>query len=413
MTQYPYHINPETGRPNKCYKVDNCRFGIPADQHYATREEAVAARDGGKVTVGTTATSTTSSQSTAAQGAAETTTDSNVLTEQAPTAKVKTGKKASGESNVRTPQDEAEQHDEQLAQWFAERNEQRSFAVGNVRTLAHRLGINLKKRRLDPERVIARAEAAVNDPNKPVTLDPYLSWAQENLAKMSELQSKIDNADRSYAGWARYYRVPGGRIHTSVDCRTCNHSWEHPTEFEWLYDLSGKTEKDAVDAYGPVLCTVCYPDAPMEWTDYFERAAEEKKKTHCPGSGTWDYNLETARLGHATGNWGICEHCEQKVSITSTGKLRSHRKPANLENETAPSDPSSGAAIGGDVDETMTDEVEDDLVAEEPVAPKPRKAREKVTKESVAAAKAKAAKDDEKPGKRGRRGRPRKETVDA
>lgn len=338
MTDYPYHINPETGRANKCYKVDNCRFGIPADQHFATAAEALASRE--------------------ASGNAST----EVTAGQAVDPKVATSKTPSGKG-VRTPADEAQSHDAKMAKLFAERNRQRDLAIGNVRTLAHRLGLNLKKRRLDPEQVIARAEAAVNDPSKPINLDPYLSWAQENLAAMEKLQDQLDKADKSYAGWSRFYRVPGGRIHTTVTCRTCNHSWEHPTEFEWLADLSGLTEKDAVEKYGPVLCTVCYPEAPPEWTDYFERAAEEKKKTRCPGSGTWDYNLETARLGHATGNWGQCEHCGQKVSITSTGKLRAHRLPSDTSGEGGGSTDGSGAAVEAESTSTDTE------------APKPAKRR--------------------------------------
>jgi hypothetical protein len=83
-----------------------------------------------------------------------------------------------------------------------------------------------------------------------------------------------------------------------------------------------------VKQHGAVLCTVCFPEAPLDWTNYFDRLAEEKKKTQCSGSATWDYDLDTARLGQPSGNYGICEHCGEQISITSTGKLRAHRTPA-------------------------------------------------------------------------------------
>lgn len=35
-----YHINPETGRSNKCYAEQQCRFGLALDEHYNSAEEA-------------------------------------------------------------------------------------------------------------------------------------------------------------------------------------------------------------------------------------------------------------------------------------------------------------------------------------------------------------------------------------
>lgn len=345
---YPYHINPQTRRANKCYNVARCRFGIPVEEHYETAQEALAARDAREAAV--------AKVDATAQGSIERTESGIAATPEVASAVEVDGPRGgatrqameedddddeavSGPASAKTPQEFAQKHDARINKLFERQSEQRSFAIGNVRTLAHRIGINLKKRRLDPEKVISKAESILNSDN-PIVLSPYLDWAKENLAEVESLQQKIDKKDRAYSGWARYFRVPGGRIHSNVNCRTCNHSWEHPTEFEWLTDLSGKTEEDAVKEYGAVLCTVCYPDAPMEWTDYFDKLAAEKKKVQCPGSGTWDYDLETARLGHATGNYGVCEVCGQKVSITSTGKLRAHRTPSeNMKKDDTPSSP--------------------------------------------------------------------------
>lgn len=377
---WPYHVNPETGRANKCYKVDRCRFGIPADQHYATAAEALAhapekVAGAAKVPAKEKAvakapakrgrpTKAAVAAKAAAAAPAETEATAEVASE--PLAEVAVAEKpapkrrgrpakaravdelfagaeevaaavvpadeAQKESKVVTKANgilegkdrlEAQKHDAKVNKLYVEREEQQALLTGNLRTLAHRMGINLKKR-IDPEKVIARAEAAESRDR----IQKYLDWAKANLVAVQDLQLKIEKLDKDYKGWARYFIVPGGHIHESTQCRTCNHSWEHPTQFEWLTNFSATPLEEVVDQHGAVLCTVCFPEAPLDWTNYFDRLAEEKKKTQCPGSATWDYDLDTARLGQPTGNYGICEHCGEKISITSTGKLRAHRSPA-------------------------------------------------------------------------------------
>jgi hypothetical protein len=380
---WPYHVNPETGRANKCYKVDRCRFGIPADQHYATAAEALAhapAKDAGtakapakeKVTrKPRTPRATKAAKAVEPQGAevaseplAEVVSEApaapakrrgrprknplpaektspvdelfgaaeQVAQAEVPTAEAQASEKVAGEPTVAKTADgilkgkdilDAQKHDTKVNKLYIQREEQQALLTGNLRTLAHRMGINLKKR-IDPDKVIARAEAST-DPDR---IKKYLDWAKENLAAVEDAQQKIEKLDKNYTGWARYFIVPGGHIHTSTQCRTCNHSWEHPTQFEWLTTFSGEQLEDVVKQHGAVLCTVCFPEAPLDWTNYFDRLAEEKKKTQCSGSATWDYDLDTARLGQPSGNYGICEHCGEQISITSTGKLRAHRTPA-------------------------------------------------------------------------------------
>jgi len=65
-------------------------------------------------------------------------------------------------------------------------------------------------------------------------------------------------------GWSRFFLVTNtnGHIHSSRDCSTCNDK----TNFAWITTLSGLKEKDAVEQEGEILCTVCYPTAPSEYT---------------------------------------------------------------------------------------------------------------------------------------------------
>jgi hypothetical protein len=61
--------------------------------------------------------------------------------------------------------------------------------------------------------------------------------------------------------WTRFLAVVGGHIHDNEGCHTVRMT----TLTYWLPELSGDTEADAVEAYGEVLCSHCYPTAPVAW----------------------------------------------------------------------------------------------------------------------------------------------------
>ena len=75
----------------------------------------------------------------------------------------------------------------------------------------------------------------------------------------------LRTAEADYDGWSRFFLVTnkGGHIHRSLICSTCRPT----TRFGWLPELSGLSEADAVDEYGSILCSVCFPDAPVDWTN--------------------------------------------------------------------------------------------------------------------------------------------------
>lgn len=100
----------------------------------------------------------------------------------------------------------------------------------------------------------------------------------ELIAKRTELQKTITkcNADWYANGcWSRFYFVcnSNGHIHSSVNCSTCYED----TRYAWLTNLSGLTEEDAVKAEGEVLCSVCFPSAPVAWTSGTSRRDKEAK----------------------------------------------------------------------------------------------------------------------------------------
>jgi exonuclease VII small subunit len=44
--------------------------------------------------------------------------------------------------------------------------------------------------------------------------------------------------------------------------------------------LSGLTEADAVEEYGEILCSICYPSAPVEWTNGVNKKTAAQKRLH-------------------------------------------------------------------------------------------------------------------------------------
>lgn len=120
--------------------------------------------------------------------------------------------------------------------------------------------------------------------------------------------------------WSRFFLVPGGHLHSSTTCSTCNNGHE-PTMFGWLPNLSGLTEADAVAAHGALLCTVCFPSAPTEWTNHYELEAEAKKAARCTGSG------EYVEVKNWQARYARCPVCNTSQARTTTGKLRAHKPP--------------------------------------------------------------------------------------
>ena len=97
------------------------------------------------------------------------------------------------------------------------------------------------------------------------------------------------------------------------------------TSFGWLTDLSGASEAEAVEKCGPLLCTVCFPSAPLEWTNGRELEAEKRKAARCEGSGLPVNKDLPHRTGYYSGNWVTCEKCDARPAPTASGKVRAHK----------------------------------------------------------------------------------------
>lgn len=152
--------------------------------------------------------------------------------------------------------------------------------------------------------------------------------ARHELNEVSHEMADLNGEFRDRGGWSRFFMVPGGHIHSSMDCSTCNKNG-NLTRFGWLPTLSGSTEAACVAEHGALLCTVCFPSAPVEWTNFYEEQDRAKKAARCTGSGQFMDSSLPSRTGFYSGNWATCSECGDRVSITSLGKIRAHKPQAS------------------------------------------------------------------------------------
>ena len=174
----------------------------------------------------------------------------------------------------------------------------------------------------------------------PEFIETYLK-AVETLDYADALVSDC-NVEYNRRPWNRYYLVTSsdGHIHRSTHCSTCNKGKE-PTGFALVPYLSGASASEAVADLGSALCSVCFPDAPVEdreqvkisasvaltlaekGVEAFQEArakaqadAQKRADDRCEGSGS-----EAVKSTYAY-QCPLCGNCQRKA-----GKVRAHRRP--------------------------------------------------------------------------------------
>lgn len=180
-------------------------------------------------------------------------------------------------------------------------------AYYDARLPLDRLVKNLKRAEDSVKRYAARGD---NDPVLAQNVTYYADKVAAIRAELKELRFAAEELNRKlYTGWTRFYLVK--HIHRSTHCS----SFRDTTRIGWLPNLSGQTEAEAVAEHGAILCTICFPSAPTEYTKGLEA-----DPNNC--TGTWDRSKKDGR--HLYSPWVTCT-CGQTVSVTSTGKLRKHK----------------------------------------------------------------------------------------
>jgi hypothetical protein len=102
------------------------------------------------------------------------------------------------------------------------------------------------------------------------------AWDGARAAK-AEVKIQMETLDRIYqqAPWTRYFPClnTNGHIHSHLRCQTLYLD----TRMGWTPGLSGKPVDEAVRELGPTLCSVCFPEAPVEWRQDRDPAKDEAK----------------------------------------------------------------------------------------------------------------------------------------
>ncbi|ASR86368.1 hypothetical protein SEA_AMOHNITION_88 [Mycobacterium phage Amohnition] len=120
----------------------------------------------------------------------------------------------------------------------------------------------------------------------------------------------------NYKGWLRFFLVPGGHIHRSRGCS----SLRITTRIGWLPNLSGETEADAVAEHGAMLCTKCFPSAPVEWT-----MGKPVDPNACKGSG--EAPVEGTIVRRYRSAYAECTGCGVRQVYTMSGVIKKHKTP--------------------------------------------------------------------------------------
>lgn len=176
-------------------------------------------------------------------------------------------------------------------------------------------------------------------------LERIIERAETAAAALREALTAIKDHEVGYTGWVRFFLLTSsdGHIHRSMACHTCNKG-RNASTFALMPMLSGTSIEAAVAALGPALCSVCFPEAPVEMVDalkiparlatvlfdkgedaFWSAKAEHEAKAakraaeRCPGTGAvvaYDRRLYRP--------WGHCPECGEGIGIRH-GRLVAHK----------------------------------------------------------------------------------------
>lgn len=134
----------------------------------------------------------------------------------------------------------------------------------------------------DAQIVECYREMAIHARTALIYADSSYSGDQAKFDHASDMHERWSNRatflEALYDGWARYTFHPDGHIHRGWG-RGCP-SLRPDTELHPLPDLSGSTPEKAIGTWGCVICSKCFPTAPVEWTkgEPWERRAKRLER---------------------------------------------------------------------------------------------------------------------------------------
>lgn len=136
---------------------------------------------------------------------------------------------------------------------------------------------------------------------------------------------KYDEIFISRGGWSRYFSTEGTNFHfhDKLNCSSC-HKNGVKTRLNWNPELSGATEKEAVDKLGPRMCTICYPSAPVAWT-HGEVVDPDTCKGEPVEGSVGDWRVSYTWKSSTRTRYGTCGGCGLRTTVNEAGKMRKHK----------------------------------------------------------------------------------------
>lgn len=148
----------------------------------------------------------------------------------------------------------------------------------------------------------------------------------EALATLAEINAQIDACEDEFdarGGWNRYWLVTSsqGHIHSATNCSSCNKG-RNMTTFALVCDLSDAEASEAVDIFGAALCSVCFPDAPVEFTDEVKITQAQATAYFEGGIDAYREMIAKAEARKAKSEQRKAEAAERKARIAEQDAIR-------------------------------------------------------------------------------------------
>lgn len=134
------------------------------------------------------------------------------------------------------------------------------------------VGFLRMQREADEGRLAKARERDPSEPGAALQIGAYeksvarlASEEGEAIEALRDAEAELSDHAEGYEGWSRFFLVTSnnGHIHSSMGCTTCFPS----TSYNWVTELSGQSEEQAVEQLGEILCSKCFPSAPVAWSE--------------------------------------------------------------------------------------------------------------------------------------------------
>jgi len=152
---------------------------------------------------------------------------------------------------------------------------------------------------------------------------PEVADALQTLVDIETVIEACQDEFMIRGGWNRFFLVTSsqGHIHSSMGCSSCNKGL-NATTFALVCDLSDAEVNEAVDIFGAALCSVCFPDAPVEFTDEVKITQAQATAYFEGGIDAYREMIAKAEARKAKSEQRKVEAAERKARIAEQDAIR-------------------------------------------------------------------------------------------